>query len=167
MLISDLRRLEARAAVETPKLAAVEEETAAKLQKAEAATRAAQLMHIKALAARQSFAFDFGREHDRIETELRATASPLIAAFVAEMNAAWDKTRREPLTQETATSDTKSAATGRPETYLKTNAAAVARRLRSIRATILAAEELAISEPDQSTIPAQLGELAAKLPPMI
>jgi hypothetical protein len=97
MLISDLRRLEATAAVETPKLVAAEEETAAKLQKAEAATRAAQLMHIKALAARQSFAFDFGREHDRIETELRATASPLIAAFVAEMNAAWDKTRREPL----------------------------------------------------------------------
>lgn len=166
-LIRDLRALETEAAAETPKLIAAVERITDGRKHAEFALRAVDKRLSTALVAKHNYGVAFGRRHDEIEASLRATASPLIASFVAEMRAAWDKTRRTPLTQETATTATKSAATGRPETYLKTNAAAVARRLRAIHETIRLAEELALSVADQSEIPALLGELAAKLRPMI
>jgi hypothetical protein len=163
-LIGELRQLEAEAEIETPKLAADVERPTADVQKAEAALRGAQQRLATALAARQSFGFDFGRRHDELEAALRASASPLIASFVAEMRDAWTKTRRAPLTQETATTATKSAATGRTATFLKTNAAAVALRLRSINETIAAAEDLATTVANQAEIGSLLGALAERLP---
>jgi dihydroxyacetone kinase DhaKLM complex PTS-EIIA-like component DhaM len=166
-LIADVHRIEVVAESETPKLGADAERITAELRKAEAAVQAVQQRLGAALLAKHNFGVAFSRRHDELEAALRATASPLIASFVAEMRAAWDKTRRAPLVQQTATTAAKSEKTGRPETYLATNAALVARRLQAIRETILAAEELALTVADQSEIPALLGELAARLPSSI
>jgi hypothetical protein len=168
-LIRDLQLLETEAAAETPKLLATLDRIAAEKKKIEAVLREVDERLSAAFVAKHNYAVSFARRHDEIEAKLRASGSALIASFVAEMNAEWRRTRREPLTQETAETATKSGATGRTQTYLKTNARLVATRLQKIREVIAGAENLALTEADQSdaNIGAKLGELAASLPPMI
>jgi predicted ATPase len=166
-LIRELNQLEDAAAAAAPKRDAQLERATADVEKIAATLRAAQQRLATAHKEKHEAAVEFSRQHNRLEAELRATASPLIAAFVAEMNAAWAKTRREPLVESTAESEIRNPRTGRHEQYIRTNVKLVAERMRVIRETILAAQELTMTVADQSTIPALLGELAAKLPPMI
>jgi hypothetical protein len=167
--LRDLRALEAEAATDTPRLIADVERITAEKKKVDAAQFAVDQRLSTALVAKHNYGVAFGRRHDEIEASLRATASPLIASFVAEMNAEWHKARREPLIESTAESERTNPRTGRHEQYIKTNVKLVAERLRAIREVIAAAEQLAISEQDQTdaNIGPKLGELAAKLPPMI
>lgn len=167
--LRDLRALETEAAAAAPKLAAAIEKVTAEKKKVDAAQRSVDERLSTAIIEKHNFSVEFGRRHDALEAALRATASPLIGKFCEEMRAAWDKTRRSPLIETTAESEKKNPLTGRYDQYIRTNSKLVATRLRAIREVIAAAEDLAITEADQSeaTIGARLGELAAKLPPMI
>jgi hypothetical protein len=106
-----------------------------------------------------SFTYDASR--NRIEHELRRTASPAIALFVGEMRDAWHKTKNT--TVQIQARPILNFVTGKISEAIATNAASLAVRMRAIRSAIATAENLAL-EADQSDIDLRLEKLRQALP---
>jgi hypothetical protein len=162
--ISALRKLEETAAVEIPKLAAAVDAAFAGVREAEAQLAAAQRRAAAAMATKSNASFSFDREHGEVEAALRASAALVVGPFVAAMREMSYRSRREPPVYRTAVAAVASPKTGRKESYLTSNARAVATRLQSIRDTIAVAEDLALALAEPSEIEAALAELRRKIP---
>jgi hypothetical protein len=165
-LLAELSNLEKSAELKAPRFAAAVDQTTSEVKGAEVALLAAQTKLAAARAAKHTFHVEYDRSHAALWAQLKATASPLIAKFVAEMDQEWVKTRRAPMVEETSTMSERNPRTGRFEQVIRTNAAAVGARLRAILGVIAKAWDLAITEADQSgaNIGPLLGALGASLP---
>jgi hypothetical protein len=162
-LIAKLARIEGAAAAELPKLAAQVDEAIKGVRQAEAALREACQLHAAAMAARHNYSFSFGRAHDGLEQQLKETASPEIDAFVNWAMGEFHDSRHAPLVGETVEAETPDAF-GHKGSYLRTNSAAVARRMSALLQAADEAKQLAISEADPAAIEGKLDAIRNGIP---
>jgi hypothetical protein len=125
-----------------------------------AALEARRRLDIAAGAKAQGY-HRFTSSVDRLENQLRQTAEPALKEFRSEMLDALDKARRAAAW---SSAHDINEVTGAGRTITVNNLASVHARTDAIRAAMAAAEELALSELDQSLIPGRLQELRAALP---
>lgn len=161
-LIAELRQLERQAEERIPKLNADIAAAVSAVRKAEAALNAARAKYTAATATKATFGYTYSSGRDALEAELRQTASPDIEEFVREMLDEFDKTQKTSIVYEEQYLNNE--VTGRKIRIIRTTAASIARRMQAILAARMAAQDLAICEPDQSIIPARLQELRDGLP---
>jgi hypothetical protein len=109
-----------------------------------------------------ALSFSFQARRDELHRRLRQTAHPAIAAFVHQMRyEEMDKLRKEQPRE--ASTWTRSAVTGKRVGNSSSNLASIVIRMHAVRRAADDAEALYL-QPDQSTVPAQLGELLRNLP---
>lgn len=130
-------------------------------RKAEAALQAAAQKYHGAVNARGAASYRLTAEIDAHERTLIASASPLIAEFIAEMRNEHTRALRAKniIDDETAKNPNTGAIVG----TRRARGATAAQRARAIRDAIAAAEALRL-DADQSGIAQQLAKLRAELP---
>jgi hypothetical protein len=133
----------------------------AELKAARERVRALEIKLFQSSAGKVGASFAFQARRDELEAKLRATASPLIAAFIREMRQAADETRKEQPRDSSAI--TRSPFTGRLVGTPQNNMAAIVLRMHAIRRAIEDAEQLYFV-PDQSGMAEQLKSIKQKLP---
>ncbi len=129
-----------------------------------AASAAGILAQAKAAAAQHKLtvaSFAYLAASDRLELELRRTASPAIALFVSEMRDAWHATRNKPV--ETRSHLVRNPITRQTSETIASNGASFTRRLTAIRAAMAAAEAMAL-EANQVDVEVRLEKLRQGLP---
>jgi hypothetical protein len=153
----DLRKEELaaiEAAVDRDEIAAEIAATRAKLRELE--LKSLSLFHV---SVGRSFSFDAQR--NELMTRLKKTARPEIGAFIRQMREETERLRKEqPLERSTRE---KSAITGKFVGETKSNLASIIIRMHACRRAAEDAEALYL-QPNQDTVPAQLGELLRNLP---
>jgi len=167
--LADRERLAAElAGLDKQELAAIEAQGAghAKAIKELAAARAkVKELENKVLAsagAKIGSSFSFQSRRDALQRQLKETAHPAIAAFIHQMqHDEMEKLRKEQ--PRVNTTRTRSAITGKFVGSETNNLAAIVIRMHACRRAAEDAEALYF-QPDQSTVPAQLGELLRNLP---
>lgn len=137
------------------------EDAVRKHEAAKAAVRDAEREVAAAATRRSSGSAQVAASIERIEAELRATSSPLIAEFIAQMWIQWEATQKTlPITTSeivrNPNTGTRAVVAGKPVILPK-------HRMEAIREVIAAAEGLKL-EADQSQVPAKLAEMKASLP---
>ena len=136
-----------------------EQEAAAAVRKAEIALKDANAKLSQASQRRMVVAHQNAVERDRLEAQLRATASPLIDAFIAKARDEFDNCQKATTPGVEVTRNPNTGA-------VTSNAAAIVwprERILALRDVLLAAEEMKL-DADQSNAEERLAALWSALP---
>jgi hypothetical protein len=177
-LVAEMSKLDEAAARDLPKLRGDVDAATAEFKEAQSsfyggfynpntrasASAAGILAQGKFAAAQHKIvvaSFGYSARRDRIEHELRCTASPSVALFISEMRDLWRATRST--SAETLSHLVRNPITDRTSEAIASNAASISARMKAIREAIAAAEEIAL-EPDQANVDTRLEKLRQALP---
>jgi hypothetical protein len=159
--IKELARLQREAMKSFPALEAALQAAVTAVKDADRAALEARRRFDRAAGEKAEAAYRYTGAVDRLEDQLRKTASPAIKEFVSEMLTALDETRKAAAW---STTHEVNEVTGAGRTTTANNLKSLSARIDAVREAIRIAEELALSEADQSVVPAKLAELRAALP---
>jgi hypothetical protein len=141
--------MEREIARDLPKLAARVEAAIAEVKQADVTALEARRAFDRAVSAKAEAAYRLTGGIDRLNAQLRETTSPSITAFLSEMHHEWDRALRGfSFAHEHETSPV----TGFHRSISRHNTQSVQARVAAIRSAIQAAEDMALSEPDQSVV---------------
>jgi hypothetical protein len=160
-LIATIKKLERQAERDFHEQHASIDSAFALLKERETALIAARHALNLANVQRSTASYRYTRERDAIEAELIESANPAIDAFVSEMRDAVDLTRKMIGYVERIE---RNEITGKGRHVVISNTEAIKARIAAINTAIERAQELRVTEADQSVVPAQLEKLRAGLP---
>ena len=143
-----------------PKLVTASEKALEGVRAAEEALAVARAKLAAANAARASESNDYSLTRARLEGELGETASPLIDAFIAEMRADMEASRKK---LDTADRSRKHPITGHALFERVSNSESIRQRVAAAFEAIAAAQAMKLI-PDQSSVDAAIAELRRNLP---
>ena len=160
-MIGEIRKLDREAERNYAKLTDAVDAAVALVKEREAALWAARQAYDVAVAAKSTASFAYTRQRDLLEAELRESANPAIDAFVDEMRDALYATRKALGSVERVA---RNEVTNKSRHVVISNIESVNARVAAINAAIERAQELRVTEADQSVVPAKLETLRAGLP---
>jgi hypothetical protein len=161
--VAELSRLERDAERDFPKLRAAADAAMADFVAAEKALAPARAKHAAAAARLSTASFAFTNEHDRLEQELRATASLEISLFVTWAWTEWEANAKA-LSGHSAIA--RHVVTRERRSVGASNLKSITARRAALREAIVVAEAM-LFEPDQAGVSARLEQLRQALPAIV